>query len=260
MPTCKSERPRTSIPRAFASSAGTAFAIFASGCGGGAPLLHGAHALDVGATAQGAGFSATFATGEARRAVGLERDSAANGATPGAQAAARSQAVLNSMSPSLAPWVSARIGISGDNEGGLTYTGRGIRIDVRHAFEDDDVALSIGGGASGVHTDEPSGPTGVGFDIPVIAGWRSTGGVVTLWAGARGGFEKLVAGSAAGTGLDLRRWYGGSVVGMALGFRHVHGALELDAYYQSLSGSWAGQDVKVAGVTLTPGAGLILTF
>jgi hypothetical protein len=223
-------------------------------------LLHGAHALGPGDTAEGIGFSAAFTSGEPRRAVGLERESAANGERPAGQTAARSQAVLDSISPSVAPWVSARIGIEGDNEGGLTYTGRSIRVDLRHAFEDDDVALSIGAGVSGVRTDEAFGPTGAGFDLPVVVGWRSTAQVVTLWGGARGGFEKLVAGSSGTDELSLRRWYGGIVGGLALGFRHLRGALELEVDYQNVAGSLAGQRVSLSGLTFTPAAGLVLTF
>ena len=155
------------------------------------PLLHGAHVLSRGDTAQGAGFSGTFAVGDAKAAV---------------------------RSTSAADQRAASDALSG------------------------------------------SAPSGFGFDVPLLVGWRSTAGVVTLWTGVRGGFEKLSADSSSATALDLRRWYGGGVIGLGLGFRHVHGAIELDAYDQSVTGSYAGSDVRVTGVTLTPAAGVILSF
>lgn len=271
MPTFKSAPPPTTTLPAFGSSerrdvgrrpspelVGAAVAaLLAAGCGGGAPLLHGAHVLATGATAQGAGFSGTFTTGDARLAARSTR-------------VAEQAAAIDALAPSVAPWVNARVGIGGDNEAGLTYTGRAVRLDVRHAFEDDDVALSVGAGASAVlrgrdeQRDQAGNttpaPWGFGFDIPVLVGWRSSAGVVTLWAGARGGFEKLGADASSAIDLALQRWYAGPVVGLGLGFRHVHGALELDTYFQSVSGSFAGDDVRLSGVTLAPGAGLILSF
>jgi hypothetical protein len=84
--------------------------------------------------------------------------------------------------------------------------------------------------------------------------------VVTFWAGARGGFETLRADASSPIALDLQRAYAGALVGMSFGFRHVHGSLELDAAYQRVSGSYAGDDVKLTALTLAPGAGLILSF
>jgi hypothetical protein len=171
----------------------------------------------------------------------------------------------------VAPWVNARVGLGSQTEAGLTYSGSAIRLDARRAFEDDALAVSVGAAASAVvrGTDAQRETTGggsawglwgYGFDVPVVLGWRSTAGVVSLWVGARGGFEKLMAGASSSIALDLRRWYGGGVVGLGLGFRHLQGALELDAYYQGVSGSFAGDDVHLKGVTLTPGAGLIFSF
>jgi hypothetical protein len=230
-------------------------ALAAISCGGGAPLLHGAHTLPGGDTSQGAGFSGTFALGNARAAVQSPQS-------------AEQRAALDSLAPEVAPWVSARIGLGSENEAGLTYTGRAVRFDARHAFENDSTALSLGAGASAVLRGEdqtaPDGatvaPSGFGFDVPILFGWRSTAGVVTLWAGARGGFEKLTADTSPAAELDLQHWYGGGVVGLGLGFRHFHGAIELDGYYNNVSGSMGGADVRLSGITLTPAAGLTFSF
>jgi len=232
--------------------AAAACSVLVAGCAGGGPLLHGAHALGPGATAQGAGFSGTFAAGDvkaaARAARSADRDAAADAIAPG-----------------VAPWVGARVGIGGENEAGLTYTGRSLRLDARHAFEDGPRALSIGAGVSGIlrSSDErryadgsySTSPWGFGFDVPILVGWRSDAGVVTLWAGARGGIDSI-----RWSDVDLQHRYIGTVTGLGLGFRHVHAALELDAYYQSVSGSLSGDDVRLSGLTLAPAAALLLTF
>ena len=100
----------------------------------------------------------------------------------------------------------------------------------------------------------------MGFDIPILFGWRSAAGVVTLTSGGRAGFETVSADAGTPAELSMRRLYGGAVFGLSMGFRHVRAALELDAYYQRVSGSLGDQDVQLSGVTVTPGAGLVLTF
>jgi hypothetical protein len=219
--------------------------------------LHGAHTLALGDTAQGAGFSGTFALGDARAAVQSAR-------------ATEQRAALDALAPGVAPWVNARVGIGADSEAGLTYTGRAVRFDARHAFEFEETstAFSIGAGGSAVLRGEertaPDGvvvaPGGFGFDVPLLFGWRSTAGVVSLWAGARGGFERISASPTPASEVDLRRVYGGGVIGLGLGFRHLHGAIELDSAYQRVSGSVYGADIRLNGITLTPAAGLILKF
>lgn len=247
-------------------------AVLTCGCAGGAPLLHGAHTLGPGSTAMGAGFSGTFSNGSFSSAM------SSSPAEPGADprvASARAKAVGAAIAPGVAPWVSARVGLPGDNEVGLTYMGRSARFDLRHAFEWDTIALSIGVGADALWGDTESttgtgidaGSTairGYGADVPVVVGWRSAAGVVTLWAGARGGGEQIndksSSGAAVGPALDLQRWYVGPVIGMALGFRHLHGALELDTYYQHVGGTYFDAHVGVTGVTIAPAGALILTF
>jgi hypothetical protein len=164
------------------------------------------------------------------------------------------------------------------NEAGLAYTGRAVRLDLRHSFEDGALALSIGAGASVLlsgHTEDGALPGSdfhlglgsIGADVPVLFGWESAAGVVTIWAGPRGGFERLNGDATIGPGdpalsgsLDLRHWYAGAVAGLRLGFRHLHGAFELDTYYQSVDGSLAGVDVHLSGVTVAPAAALLATF
>lgn len=246
-------------------------------------------------------MSSAFAFGEGSSAINR-----ANDTTIGTQAQ-EEQRFLDGvisrslLAPGLAPWIGARAGLGGHNEAGATYTGRTVRIDGRHAFGNDSVALSVGAGASGVLMHPPSsGPnaassdstapggrfagkvsdvtaTGYGLDVPVIVGYRSTPSIVQVWAGARAGFEQIradltldssTAGSeparASGT-----RLYGGGLVGAAIGVSPVWVALELDVYYQSLSGhvdfpSSTGQpserDTSLRGVSLVPTGAVIGNF
>jgi hypothetical protein len=251
--------------------------VFVAGCGGGVPLLHEAHVLPPGGARAGAGFSGTFATGDASVAMGEAR-SAATGTTtaPKDTAFALGAAAAIGMAPGIAPWVGARVGLPGENEAGLTYTGRVVRIDGRHAFQNETTALSIGPGLSlfaGPGTGGDAVPNldwtarRLGVDLPVLLGWRSSAGIVSGWGGARAGIE-----STTGTvtlaiqdpprsgDLALTRWYFGAVVGLAIGFRHLHAALELDASYSHVSATLAGIAAKTSGVTLSPATALILTF
>jgi hypothetical protein len=50
------------------------------------------------------------------------------------------------------------------------------------------------------------------------------------------------------------------LVGLTMGFRHVHVALELESAYHSVTGKLDTADVEVHGVTLTPAGGLVFTF
>src|SRR5260221_14733899 len=77
MPTSKSAPPPTTTPLPFGSDEGrvrprvalAAATLFVAACGGGRPLFHGAHVPNPGAPAEGAGFSGTFTTGDAKAAA-----------------------------------------------------------------------------------------------------------------------------------------------------------------------------------------------
>jgi hypothetical protein len=241
------------------------------------PLLHGAQTLDPGKVNAGAGLSGTFANAGIGAAVHEARTATLN--TPdGRTAAARGDAVMAAVAPTVAPWVAARVGLASNNEAGLAYTGRAVRLDARHSFEDGSLAYSIGAGISFAlagHEQDGATPNtsfklglgSVGADIPLLFGWQSDSGIVTAWIGPRAGFERVTGDAAldaVGTSpsghLGLNHWYAGGVLGLALGFRHLHGAFELDAYYQNVDGTLAGIDVHVTGLTLAPSAALITTF
>jgi hypothetical protein len=179
---------------------------------------------------------------------------------------------LSLMSPGVSPWVGARAGLGAAIDAGVTYTGRTVRVDARHAFEGEESALSAGLGLSGVLTrpgsdaPEASGSpggiggtregdipgldtgdvTGFGFDIPVIVGWRSDVELVRIWGGLRGGWERLSGEfllrvdpdpSVIETApVEASRWYAGALAGLAVGVRPVRVAVELDVAYQRATG------------------------
>ena len=252
---------------------GATLVLFAVGCGGGVPLLHGAHALSPGSTLTGLGFSGTFTAGDAREAVNAAR--ASDPSTPQrGELLAKDGAVTAALAPSVAPFVAMRVGLPGDNEVGFSYTGRFLRFDARHAFESGKWAFSAGAGGRGslnaattvgeseTATTSPRTPA-IGFDVPLLVGWRSDAGIVSIWGGARGGFDRINSGGSTSTtpgSLDLTHWRAGGVVGLAVGFRHVHAAIELETSYHVVKGTFGGTNVEVQGVTLAPAGGVLFTF
>jgi hypothetical protein len=218
----------------------------------------------------GAGVSGQFVLGDPETHI----QSARTAMTDNAVTTDEEQAYVNgaiaqvSLAPGLAPWVGARAGLGYTSDAGLTYTGRAVRIDGRHAFEAKDVALSIGLGVQGLLLrpghDAPNDTTGgndetipgldvggvkgVGGDIPVIVGWRSTADLVQIWGGVRGGYERLWGTAVlridpAASEVEDRDKLNGDrafilgVLGAALSISPVAVAIELDAGYQHAGGS-----------------------
>jgi hypothetical protein len=274
---------------AWASLASLA-SLASTGCGGGAPLLHPARTLPRGEVRVAGGLSGHFAPGalaghlrDARGAAAADPQRA-----PGAPGSnpeyARGALVAAAIAPGMAPYVGARVGLSNAFEGGLTYTGRAVRVDVRRSFDDKALSLSVGvGGTAALYGRDPgtnalpgvdlSALKGYGADVPVLVGWQSAGGIYRVWGGARGGFERdslarlstepkdaPTTPSAAPITLDATRFYAGGVLGVATGVRHVHVAVELQVAYQGASGTYNGTDVSITGVTITPATALLWSF
>src|SRR6185312_13883348 len=173
----------------------------------------------------------------------------------------------------------ARVGIGDGFEVGLAYTGRAARVDVRRAFDLSETwSISVGAGGSaalygrsgddGTNAAIPGADLarlhGWGADVPVLIGYASAGDLYMLWAGARAGWEHVTlddAGAAPGSGgppsdpqlsqtLSATRFWGGGLVGLAAGFRHLHVAMELDVSYATVSGDYGApvvQHVRVDG-------------
>lgn len=181
-----------------------------------------------------------------------------------------------SVAPGIAPWVGGRIGIQGDNEAGLTYSGRVVRIDGRHAWNLGTPTLSVGLGASAILAQRPGQDPdrgsvyGGGLDLPVLIGVRSKNDLYAVWFGPRGGFETMSGELAAppeasGTGptfdeVSARHYYAGLVLGLSAGFRHIHVAIELDGAFHYATGTLGTEELSLSQVTLTPGGALVISF
>ena len=263
-------------------------ALALSGCGGGLPLLHPAHTLSRGEVRAGAGFSANAATGglstAVRDATNEARRTASPGeAPPGTDATyAKGAIVVASVAPGLATIVGARVGVGAQSEGGLTYTGRSIRADLRRSFYlSPSWALSFGAGGSAAlygHQEGTALPNvdlsrlhGWGMDIPMIVGYRSESDLYMVWFGTRGGWEHLDVSEVSSVpggvtfgsrpiSLSVTRFWAGALLGLAVGFRHVHVAMEFDVSYASVTGDYNDTHVTVGGLTLAPAAALWWRF
>jgi hypothetical protein len=251
------------------------------------PLLHPASTLPRGEVRAMAGFSGNVALGGLSSALnGAEANSAANGGPPTTHGAdptfAKGALVEASVGPGLAPIGGASVGVGWQSEGGLAYTGRAVRADVRHAFTlSDHWALSLEAGGSAALYGRQSGGVlenvslgqlhGWGADVPLLVGYQSEGDLYMVWFGPRGGWEhvdisdvtsepKTVTLGQPPVSLSATRFWGGGVLGFAIGFRHVHVAMELDAAYATITGSYDQTTVTVSGFTLAPAAALWWDF
>ena len=233
-----------------------------------------------------AGMSAEAPVGALASNLNDARNDAANNPNtippPGDQTYAKGALVAAAVAPGLAPFVGARVGVGGGLEGGVAYTGRAARIDFRKSWDLSlATSVSVGAGLTVPFYGRQSGATlanvdlsslhGYGFDVPVLIGWESSGGLYRLYGGLRGGFEydsisnvstEPKANPLGGVPISLSgtRYFGAAVVGMAAGFRHVHVALELDSAYQFIDGSYNATNVKVSGVSLSPATALWWDF
>lgn len=267
----------------------TLLAIGSIGCGGGAPLLHPARTLNTGDLRAMGGVSANVAVGSladdlrtARQIAGRDPEGSTTPGAPGSNPEyAKGAMVAAAIAPGLAPFVGARIGVGGSFEGGLVYTGRSVRADMRRSFDDKNWSLSLGLGATAALYGRQQGQDlpnvelgslkGYGLDLPILGGWQSNGGLYMFWFGARAGFEidtieKLTSEPKAVTiggqpiRLEATRWYGGPLIGASTGFRHVHVALEISATYNAVNGTYNDTRVSVNGFAIVPATALWWTF
>ena len=232
------------------------------------------------------GISANVAPGSLGSSLDNARNIAATDpnapGTPGTNAAyAKGALVAAAIGPGLAPFVAARVGIGNNYEAGLAYTGRAVRLDMRKGFDRGNVSYSAGLGLSAALYGRQNGTElaavdlgslhGYGGDIPLLIGWESAGGLYKIWGGGRGGYEHVIVSTETSEPKDVPlggspirleadRFWGGAVVGIGTGFRHVHVALELDVAYQSVTGRFNDTKVTVGGITLAPATALWFSF
>lgn len=228
-----------------------------------------------------AGLSGHVAAGDLGTALGDARDASADANDSHAAAArARATVVSAAIGPGVAPVVAARVGVGSNSDTGVAYSGRAVRVDMRHSLNfDAHWSLSAGvGGSAVIGGHDPidadtdlSRLQGGGADIPVVVGYESDGGLYAAWLGARAGWEQVfagnvrsepLAGQVSGPALSVsagRTWAGG-LLGVAVGFRHVHVAMELDVAYAKVFGDVSSTHVDLAGVTVCPASAVSWQF
>ncbi|MGD0529685.1 MAG: hypothetical protein ABSE49_31400 [Polyangiaceae bacterium] len=259
-------------------------AALSAGCGGGLPLLHPARTLPIGEVRAFGGFSGNVPVGSMASALRNAESDPSQGTAPQGQDPTYTKGALvaASVGPGLAPIGGARVGIGWQSEGGLAYTGRALRADLRHAIDlSTHWTLSLGVGGSAALYGHQEGSSlenvslgqlhGWGADVPLLVGYESDGGLYMLWLGARGGGEhvdisdvtsepKAVTLGSPPISLSATRFWGGGLLGFAVGFRHLHVAFELDVAYETISGSYNETPATVAGLTVAPATALWWQF
>lgn len=219
------------------------------------PLGHPAHALSAGKTSLGAGV--------AGRVLVQSWAASADAATGRLQELA--------IAPDVSPWVAARAGLGNDFEAGVSASSRAIRVDGRHAFTWDRVALSIGLGATALMAARPVGGTGAsgvyggGFDVPILLGWRSSADLYAAWIGPRFGGElfsgQLDATTAPEpTSASGRHLHVGGTAGLRAGLRHVYGVAEVHVAYHLAEGTLGASSLALQGLSITPAGALVVSF
>ncbi len=177
--------------------------------------------------------------------------------------------------PGMAPWVGGRFGITGSNEAGLTYTGRNLRIDVRHAFALGTAALSVGIGGSVIAAERPgqdvegAASSAAGSTSPSSSA-STRRATFTPSGSARAPASEALNGHIAASqvqtdalalsDVSARHFFGGFVVGVRGGFRHIHVAIEVDGAYHRADGSIFGSSTGVGLFSLTPSGALVISF
>lgn len=239
-----------------------------AGCGGASPLMHTAHPLAEGHVTVGAGFSGSV-----------------NVSPPSVSEDQPREAVLGeaATAPGFAPWVGGRVGLGNDFDGGLVYTARSIRADIRHAwlsrFEPESAfhsaALSLSLGASGLlpkrDDDLATRVGGFGLDVPLLVGLNSDADVYNVYLGARGGFEYLNGQRELPPDpLDptllineaITGYHGqvGGLIGFRVGFRYLFAAIELGADQHWATATIGDTDASFRVFSLRPAGALIGRF
>jgi hypothetical protein len=178
------------------------------------------------------------------------------------------QPIVGLTSPGgIAPAGFFRVGIDRSWDLGVLVAGTTGRLELRVSHPLSTAAYVLAGvsGYGGyVRRDQdPEGP-GDGFRagglVPLVLGINA-GGIFEAWGGLRLGYEHaqgtLDAMTVSG---DANAFRGGLVVGLAIGFLHIHALIELAADYEYWRGQLAGVTFERQGIALVPGFALRVRF
>jgi hypothetical protein len=257
-------------------------------CGGGMPLLHPAHSLPSGHGSATFGASGRFLLGGVDAAI--DSTDAAGPSLDGTSAERTTRGVAASVlgEPGVAPFVSARAGVTDDLEAGLAYSGRSVRLDGRYTERDRHVALSGGLAFELVlaHPTEDAGDgtraspslrdvdasdvSGWAVSVPLLVGYRSDAELIQLWGGVRGRYERargevLFAGARTPSAeLSAHALSAEGLVGLAVGLPPIWVAAEVSVGYLNvrgeLSSKGSASSGSADGVTVSPAGALIARF
>lgn len=277
------------VPGCRATRGGLACLVACLGCGGASPLMHPAHPLDSGRVTAGAGVSGHFAS----KATGqlIDEGQAAAQANSNSEEARRryAEGVLTEalVAPGATPFVALRVGLPEQMEAGMSYTGRGLRVDGRKVFLRGPWAASLGIGASlvleapesrspldaeGAAPDSELEAGGFSVDLPVLLGFRGVAEFLDAWVGPRVGYERLTGDLSPGLDgarlwrAQADRFWMSVVGGISVGVPPVWLRVELDATAHWISGSLTDPaadpgpnlgGLERSGWTLSPSVGLI---
>ena len=181
------------------------------------------------------------------------------------------QALLGLTSPGgIAPAGFFRLGVARQWDLGVLVAGTTGRLELRASHRLSGVARFIGGvsgyGGGVLRDDDPEGH-GDGFRagalVPLVLA-LDLGGVFEAWGGVRLGYEH-VSGSvhpvpAIVMSGEADAFRGGVVVGLAIGFIHVHALVELAVDYEYWRGQLGGAAFERQGIALVPGFAIRARF
>jgi len=248
---------------------------------GGLPLLHPARTLPPGEVRAFGGSAATCRWGRSPARFATRSPIRTQGASTGDATYAKGALVAASIGPGLAPSVGRASGSAGSPRRagvhGAGAAGRSPPLDRPSTHW----SLSLGVAGSAALYGHQDGSSlenvslgqlhGWGADVPVLVGYESEGSLYMLWMGARAGGEhvdisdvtsepKAVTLGMPPISLSATRFWGGGLVGFAVGFRHIHVAFELDVAYATITGNYNDTPVTVAGLTVAPATALWWRF
>lgn len=269
----------------FARWAALLVVALSTGCAAGVPLLHPARTLAKGDVRVAGGAGANVVLGSASDELKKARALGAadpNGVGIGQDPTYAKGVLVAAMEPAgVHPFVSGRVGIGWQAEGGLSYTGRAMRVDMRRSFDFGPWSLSLGAGGTAVLYARETNETlpglslsqlrGYGADVPVLVGWSAEDESLLVWAGPRGGFEhnrielltsepKDVPLGLPPVGLAATRYFAGGLFGVALGRGRLHVSLEVETTHHWITGRFNGVQADVRGFTVQPASALWWRF
>jgi len=145
----------------------------------------------------------------------------------------------------------ARYGLDDDFDVALGAAGSIVRAEARYAPRTTELGeVRVGAGLAAQVGVPDTGGLRLGAEIPLLLTFGA--GLYEAWGGLRLGIEHLTIHDPQTTSLVLGA---GAVVGLAVGYRHLHAMIELTTTYET----WLG-DVEASGFVLTPAFALRLRF